>query len=53
MDEVDNSDSECAGEQEAADGKGVGDSNTMKKMIMTRCKDVRMKKSELAVQSSV
>lgn len=26
MDEVEELDSECAGEQEAADGKGIGDS---------------------------
>ena len=50
VEELDNSDSECAGEQEAANEKGRV---TMKKMITTRSKDARMKNSKVTVQSSM
>ena len=53
VEELDNSDMECAGEQEAANGKVWVTVFTMKKMIMTRSKDVRMKNSKVTVQSSV
>ena len=51
--ELDNGDSECAGEQEAANGKGMGDSVHHEVNITTRSKDVRMKNSKVTVQSSV
>ena len=53
VEELDNSDMECAHEQEVANGKVWVTVFTMKKMIITRSKDVRMKNSKVTVQSSV